>query len=150
MQCTLAAFLKITCFASKWNLLLPTIDPLASIPIHLAQPPPNLVVVGRLLHISMGVTQVQQIPNLATQPAPTQPPPPINPLPICKPHVSDKCYFDIEEEEVEEVRQLSRVPSKGKKVCTHKDRMLSTICDKGNQMADQGKSFGRQGKIERR
>jgi hypothetical protein len=59
---------------------------------------------------------------------PTQPPPPINPLAIHKPDGRRRHYFEVEkeegEEEVEEVRQPSRVPSKGKRFATTKPIVL--------------------------
>lgn len=61
-------------------------------------------------------------------PMPTQPPPPINPLDIHKPDGRRRHYFEVEkeegEEQMEEVRQPSWVPSKGKRSATTKPIVL--------------------------
>jgi hypothetical protein len=52
--------------------------------------------------------------------------------------VSDICYFDIEEEEVEEVKQLSRVPSKGKRFAPIKTECYAPYMTRGTKWLIKG------------
>jgi hypothetical protein len=60
--------------------------------------------------------------------------------------VSDKCYFDIEEEEVEEVRQLNRVPSKGKKITFIKTKCYAPYVIRGTKWLIKGDLLEYKGK----
>jgi hypothetical protein len=60
--------------------------------------------------------------------------------------VSDKCYFDIEEEEMEEVRQLNRVPSKGKRFALVKTKWYAPYVIRGTKWLIKGNILEYEGK----